>query len=640
MNEVDRNMRTFINKIFSREIPGTVAFFTTLLAFFGTWILAAWMMSEGTLIKFSADWKFSRWFLAVAGVLALTALVCNLGFCYRKVPERFRKWFLPGSFLLCCAVGGCGYFAGVKTACCVFIGAFVWLLPFALFYKEWRRLLPVSCFYTSATVGTLLCCTLLANHLDRIQIEAAPPGKSFPWSFLCYLFFFAAFIFHAKFYAATEKKPLTKYFNPAVVFLFAAFLATYGISYTLAWNSERKAADAMKAFEQYFGSSTDAGSLHKLYYGDKKGDEGIRFWPRVHEVFNEYGYYTMRHFRAAHSAPHGHFSGNIKEKWKKEFLASPQVQELTELFTGSVPLPYRKYKNVRLPEIVVDEVPIAVDFAKIQLWLVHFALEEKNHAQAVEAFDRLCKYKKILQNSIFSLSHQKAFLYTVLQFWGMEKLLTSSLLKERNLKKYLHSFEAERTKLPELEKKCVFGESSMYFDMLHLVGEEAMVFFPPMKYFFERVRITSISCAQADSFAAAAEKINNAEQKYMIELFLNFSKLRDCFKAADLRLLLLETQLKLELEKIATGRYPDKTPAWFPIDPFTGKQLNYRKGLIERTALFYDPESKYMDRKVHKINAVAIWSSGPDRKNTPATDMDYLSVITPLPHTPKLEKKP
>jgi hypothetical protein len=180
----------------------------------------------------------------------------------------------------------------------------------------------------------------------------------------------------------------------------------------------------------------------------------------------------------------------------------------------------------------------------------------------------------------------------------------------------------------------------MYFDMLHLVGEEAMVFFPPMKYFFDRVRITSISCAQADSFAAAAEKINNAEQKYMIELFLNFSKLRDCFKATDLRLLLLETQLKLELEKRATGRYPDKTPAWFPIDPFTGKQLNFRKGLIERTAVFYDPESKYMDRKVHKINAVAIWSSGPDRKNTPATDMDYLSVITPLPHISKLEKKP
>jgi hypothetical protein len=491
-------------------------------------------------------------------------------------------------------VGGCGYFAGVKTACCVFIGAFFWLLPFALFYKEWRRLLPVSCFYTSATVGTLLCCTLLANHLDWIQIEAAPPGKIFPWSFLCYLFFFAAFIFHAKFYAATEKKPLTKYFNPAVVFLFAAFLATYGISYTLAWNSERKAADAMKAFEQYFGSSTDAGSLHKLYYGDKKGDEGIRFWPRVYEVMCEYHYNIMRHFILPHGAPHGHFPENIKKKWKKEFLASPQVQELSELFTGSVPLPYRKYKNGKLHDLILEESDIAVDFAKIQLWSLHFALEEKNHTQAVEAFERLCKYKKILQNSIFGCLHVQASAYIIAQFWGLENLLTSSSLKEKDLEKYLHSFEAERKKLPELEKNCVFGDSSMRFDILHSIGEEAKFFFPPMKYFFDRVRITSISCAQADSFAAAAVKMKNARTKYVLEKFFGYSSWGNLFTETNLHLLLFETQLKLELEKRATGRYPDKTPAWFPIDPFTGKQLNYRKGLIERTALFYNPETKQL----------------------------------------------
>ena len=126
----------------------------------------------------------------------------------------------------------------------------------------------------------------------------------------------------------------------------------------------------------------------------------------------------------------------------------------------------------------------------------------------------------------------------------------------------------------------------------------------------------------------------------MIPQLFNFSLYGNRFKLANLRLLLLETQLKLELEKRAKGKYPDNVPAWFPTDPFTGKKLNYHKGLIDITEFVYNPESKYMERQVRQINAVAIWSSGPEQQSSLAANTNFLNAIIRLPHSKQLKTAP
>ena len=114
--ESAKKMKAFIKKIFSGENLGRLAFFSTLLATLGTWSVAAWMTSGGILIDFREDWKISIWFLLIAAVLALTALLCNLAFFYTKVPDKFKNWFLAGSSVLACAVGGSGFFFGLEIA--------------------------------------------------------------------------------------------------------------------------------------------------------------------------------------------------------------------------------------------------------------------------------------------------------------------------------------------------------------------------------------------------------------------------------------------------------------------------------------------------------------------------------------------
>ncbi len=637
--KVRKKMKAFIKKIFSGENLGSLAFFSTLLATLGTWSVAAWMTLGGCLIDFSEDWKISIWFLLIAAVLALTALLCNLAFFYTKVPDKFKKWFLVGSSVLACAVGGSGFFFGLEIASYTFAAVFFWILPLAVFHKEWHRVIPGSIFYSITTVGIVICCTILSDYFDWLQIKQVLQPKEFSWLLWCYPAVFTAFVFNAKLYAATEKRSLRQFFTPAVFFLFAVVAAAYGISYIGACSSERNAEKNIILFEQYFGSSADAKGLYNLYYGNKMND-GLRFWTKVRNFHEQYDRKVKQNFRASHSAPNGQFYGAIRQEWKNTFLSSPEVDGLTRLFSGSVPLPDRDYRSGKLYTVHIDEFDIAVDFAKIQLWLLHFALEEKNLTQAAEAFERLCKYKNIMQNSFYFCLHDKAFTYTIFQLWGMEKLLTSSLLQENDLEKYLQYFESERKKLPEFERRCIFGDTIMSLDMLYVVAEKAKFFFPPLKYFCNQVRSSSASSFQANSYAAAAVNLTNSGTKYVIPQLLNFSLYGNRFKLANLRLLLLETQLKLELEKRAKGKYPDNVPAWFPTDPFTGKKLNYHKGLIDITEFVYDPESKYMERQVRQINAVAIWSSGPEQQSSLAANTNFLNAIIRLPHSKQLKTAP
>jgi len=81
------------------------------------------------------------------------------------------------------------------------------------------------------------------------------------------------------------------------------------------------------------------------------------------------------------------------------------------------------------------------------------------------------------------------------------------------------------------------------------------------------------------------------------------------------RCLTMETLIGIELEKRRTGKYPDKLENP-PIDPF-GEPLIYRKGKMpyiqyQRTV---GTDHPYGEEKRITVDAVAVWSKGPDRKD-------------------------
>ncbi len=71
----------------------------------------------------------------------------------------------------------------------------------------------------------------------------------------------------------------------------------------------------------------------------------------------------------------------------------------------------------------------------------------------------------------------------------------------------------------------------------------------------------------------------------------------------------------VELEKRKTGKYPDRLENP-PVDPFTGKPMQYQKGRIPVTESVWNVNLKrFEENKVRTAEGIAIWSLGANGKD-------------------------
>ena len=621
-------MKATIKKIFSREELGSIAFFSTLLATLGSWCVAAWMTLGGVIFDFSGKFKVSPWFTGIAAVFALTALLCNLGFFYTQVPEKFKKWFLVSCLLLACAVGVSGLFFGINTACCIFIAAFLWILPLAVFRKYWYWVIPGSIFYTAAAIGLLTYCRYLWNltvFIFTAYFDEIPLSLSYlSWCI------WIAFIYNAGLYAAAQQKSLKKFFHPAIFVLIFFWLASYGVSFMAFSYSERRAAEEITKLEQYFGHTADSNGLSSIYYSKAKRPADYNFWAKLKILGAQYDDRLPPAFEAVSQTPCGQIPEQIRQEWKKFFFSSPERKEAEELFSKPLPTPLRKYNDTLLSAVSWDEMDRPTEWGMMHLWSLVFALEDKDPARARKAFDSMVKYKNILNCSTFWSIQHTGFLYSQIQGRGIEKMLSSGFLSEEEIRHYLHYFESERKQLPELERRSVFGDSVYSLNMCEYFNKSKHLLFPPVRYITQQLRTDIASSCRTDSLAEAEKKFASLKLKHLLRRICGFELGSEEFKSAQCRLLIFETLLKLELEKRKTGQYPDSAPEWLPADPLNGRKLNYRKGSIKIMSYVYDPQTQKFKPSVRTKKAAAVWSSGKDLSNTPEKDSEDLCAVIEL----------
>ena len=171
----------------------------------------------------------------------------------------------------------------------------------------------------------------------------------------------------------------------------------------------------------------------------------------------------------------------------------------------------------------------------------------------------------------------------------------------------------------------------MLLDITNYIGQREHLLFPPLQYCCSRRRIALASSSQADFFAEAAINFKKLKTKHQLPPPPKFSLYQERLERASLRFLLIETLLKLELEKRRTGVYPETAPQWLPIDPFTGKKLHYRKGVLETSEYAYNFRKNCIERELQQTNAVAIWSSGPEQESSLSKNTDVLKALIRLP---------
>ena len=284
--------------------------------------------------------------------------------------------------------------------------------------------------------------------------------------------------------------------------------------------------------------------------------------------------------------------------------------------------------------ITFPGVHIFREFSWEEAWRVRFAVADRDPAAASAALERISHGRDYLAR--YSL------LIPVLVMCAVENIRLDAL--ERFLSSGLPSdawLSGERKRLADFRKRmetvnyhALYGEAVMIMDVCCMVASGCSAppdkdmaptpglygyrwLFPAGWYQLTRARGILAESYRTTDLSLVVYKRDPADTANCLAgLFLpTLDSAGKKLHALSARCLAMETLIGIELEKRRTGKYPDKLENPL-VDPF-GEVLLYRKGKMpyiryQRTT---GRDQPYGEEKQIMVDAVAVWSKGPNRKD-------------------------
>ena len=560
-------MKNIVRKIFSRENPGSIAFFSTLLATLGSWSLGAWMTLGGVLIDFSGDRKISICFLLIAGGLALTALVCNLGFFYTKVPEKFRQWFPICCILLFFAVAGSGYFFGVETLFYTFIGVFFWLLPLAVFHKEWHWVVPGCVCWTLFLLGSCCFFEMVQSFYKWINLEFTDISPVTAYgAFAGFCAIWAALFFLANLYAGEDS--WKKILSPLNVTILIVFLISLTVMSGMDLYEETTFKRNIVHSGHFFGFPPDAAGLGQIYY--KNGPCDPDFWEKFQKHLLEFKKETaLRKQEVFMKTSPGDIGKKDLESWKRSLENSSPLRKLEENFPATLPPPPREYQKYYLRAISLDEIFLLHDFCRIQVWRIKFAIQNNHIQRAFEALQRINKSIDLLEKDHVSITHAHIHKLLIEKKNALELLLESGKMPQHELEHQLNILSGKIKNLASVERFALAGETVDEIEFREGFWQGGIQitaaplpaiknfrwFVPQLWYIFRHSSNIFIREWQKNSFSEINNQIPSAQYLFA-ERCAYWKKIPRRYTELKKQYLQLEALLQSEKHKRNNGTYP------------------------------------------------------------------------------------
>ena len=617
---ISYNVTRYLEKmkfLLSKQL-GSWAFFSTLAATLGTWSLAAWMTLSGVLIEFQnpdeADPQYgtlSFVFIGCAGVLLIAAFVLNLLFGSKQLLQKERKLFW-GVILLGAGILTGGVFLLSPAEVLMTAFGLVLLSPLLLFYRNWKLLIPCLICYALAITGWHEYIVFAISFFDfwTIKQDTLYAANSFLTGF-ANVFLLAGLALQAEIYAECSKTSRKEIFSLPGILLILLFAVTWCFSLALSFHSEAGAAQGARDYRQVDEAFQQ--KLQTICRNAEKNVQAPSFWEKMLSLNEQFRSSNgPQGFRIFYALPHINLPKNKWLEWEKFFQSSKEIHELEKMFSNGLPRPGQNFTCCFWRYADACDLERTFYFCRMQLWKLNFALKSPAPRKAVKYLAHLDEYRQFLIakpyifNSFFNLaeleeSKQRA----------VEKLLACHLLNEDEIKKQIQICSSVRKLIGYMEEEMIATHGAMFSTCLNHQEEKFPVFvFPPFKHIYNQLRKAVTLSYRGESFDSVRKKITESAGKNLFKTLLPGLSWSDSFKETATRLLVLEAILRLELEKIETGSYPDSAPAWLPPDPYTGNKLHYRKGKIPFYETTYLEQENRRTSLLRRVKGVAVWSEG------------------------------
>ena len=643
-------MKDFLKKVFFADCPaqGIFAGFTLVLAVF--WIVPALIFLQGdfplNIVPFRTTF-FNRGCLTGIQLALLYALTVWVLFYFRRCPAEKIPWNAPGRLALYAAgllsvlLSGWIFIHFLREdetvlsltgpAVLVLLVAVLWI-PLFRYPKQWKIILARGVCLSAAVCGCFAAVIASLNFsvfgLFSIDDDffTGPAWWLYHVAFTAVFLWILAYVLTAMMYARMEQIPARKVFSRAAVIILGLWAGVYLISLGMAYAAHCRSERTMAELEKHFGRQVSPEALNAAYCRNRPVDEA--FWQQIKSCI-EQAYPSDRKSgldRMISGTPDGIYPDPVFRQFKSVFGQSEPRKQIERMLDRRR-LPARKLRILSGDITCLDlsELNWCRDICRWELWQVRFALADGKLADACAAMERMKRITDYLGNRTNSLIMTIVLIacerYRML---GFERLLASGQVPDELLKQWAAELERDKKAVPGLHFDTVYAEAVFTDSAIRSAAHGGIdsngkaypglyglrYLYPPMWYFCTLERNRCMSCFKVRSFGEMEppEKGPGLLRRWLLP----------AGQSADKKIMVLTAWYRamraligVEHEKRKTGKYPDRLENP-PVDPFTGKPMTYRKGMLTlNDPVWIGGTEKFDSKAKRQVPGVEIVSAVP-----------------------------
>ena len=397
-----------------------------------------------------------------------------------------------------------------------------------------------------------------------------------------------------------------------------------------AFYQQKQCAKALAALEQNFGREVSAGALKELYYRDRRVDEN--FHPALQRAWEKF---------AGGDADFKEIL-NLSDSLaqlpppRRDRFCSPEAEAVARFFDAPLPAPRRDYASGKLAFMVMPELGVMRQAARLFAWQIRIACENRDHAGAMRAWKRSARVSEFLERDRSLIAAMVLLGVEQIRLNSLERMLSSGLLSDRELSEIRHELQLSAGRLPAVNRNALYCEAVFGNDFARgfadgaLDGHSAMSGAEGVKHYrFLLPGLWYLACCNycnlltrynVENLDKVDETMDSSLKNFLTVMLLPALNLAgQKMHEMEMRYQAFAVLLEAEKSKRKTGKYPDTLPLDI-VDFFSGRPLRYKVGSHEIRETFLTPREKeegeadlsscIPEERKKTVYGVAVWSVG------------------------------
>ena len=635
-------MKSFLKKFFFWDDPAAGAVFSWILSFVSTFCFSNFHLLNRFFFSVS---KGDRLFnspvvlvtMIIQSLLAVYCLFLSIAFFFRQDKSEYKKFFWYITVAIAVLLFYFGSISDDNNKLAIFILAasliFVGYNALCVRKRNFGWYIALLLCGTACWPGVMVFFDVsrcLDCHSDKLFFPVAV-GWRIPIAYSAVLFFIAFMYCNFKLWSSANNKRLRDVWSVGCNALLIVLAISYLYVVTAALYQQKKCQTALTALENNFQRKISAGALKEIYYRNRKADENFHI--ALKKAWNEFDREEQLWNQIISESAK---LDKLPEQYRNKFF-SAEAEKIGNFFDASLPAREREYSPGTLMSMMLPDLQIMRQTARLFAWQIRIACENKDYSKAILAWKRSAAIREYLEHDTSLLAILVMIAVDNIRLDSLEQLLASNMLRDDDLQDIQSFLRNSVKRMPEIKRNVLYFEAVLGSDAVYGLANGSMsgdtenagaegikhyrFLAPGIWYLANRNYYNLLSRYNVESIDKVDKKIEYSPENLLAAMIMPpFKTSADRMMEMEMRYQAFNALIEAEKIKRKTGKHPEKLPLNIT-DYFSGKPLLYKVGKHQKRERFLKKEKHPVgaieqgyyystEYRTKTVYGVAVWSVG------------------------------